>query len=94
MKGPSDDFELCYQGSYDELANIPIVTFHFTNVDLRLTHDVTFVEYGEGVWCLAILRSPSLVQSVIGNIQMRNLWVGYDLDRNGISFTNADCPTF
>ncbi|KAK7245707.1 hypothetical protein RIF29_40556 [Crotalaria pallida] len=90
VKGPLDELEFCFQGTDDEVIKTPEVVFYFTDVTLHFSSDVIFEEYSQGVWCLSILRSPSL-RSVIGNIQMRNLEVGYDLQQKGVAFTNSDC---
>lgn len=91
IKGPSY-FELCFQCTYEDLQSLPYVTFHLSGADVRLMKETTFVELENGIWCLAILRSDDDL-SVIGNIQMRNLWVGYDLEKQVISFAPADCDT-
>ncbi|KAI9108547.1 hypothetical protein K1719_020431 [Acacia pycnantha] len=86
----SGDFEFCLSKGLD---SIPDVIFHFSSrVDLRLTKENTFIQVDNGIWCLAILRSKVSL-SVIGNHQMRNFWVGYDLENQGISFTPADCSS-
>ncbi|KAE9599007.1 putative nepenthesin [Lupinus albus] len=90
VKGPSDQLELCFQATDDEISKTPEVVLYFFKSTIYLASNVVFEEYSQGIWCLAILRSPSL-RSMIGNIQMRNLLVGYDLQVNGISFSSADC---
>ncbi|XP_054797558.1 aspartic proteinase CDR1-like [Prosopis cineraria] len=85
----SGDFEMCV----GDLDSIPDVIFHFSNgVDTRLTEENIFVEVDNKLWCLAILRSK-VSMSVIGNYQIRNFWVGYDLENLGISFIPTNCPT-
>ncbi|KAE9599008.1 putative nepenthesin [Lupinus albus] len=90
VKGPLDQLELCFQATDDEISQTPEVVLYFSMSTVYLSSDVVFEEYSQGIWCLAILRSSSL-RSMIGNIQMRNLLVGYDLQENGISFSSADC---
>ncbi|KAF1895309.1 hypothetical protein Lal_00043955 [Lupinus albus] len=90
VKGPLNELELCFRATDDEISKTPEVVLYFSKSTVYLSSDVVFEEYSQGIWCLAILRSPSL-RSMIGNIQMRNLLVGYDLQKNGISFSSADC---
>ncbi|OIW13945.1 hypothetical protein TanjilG_09296 [Lupinus angustifolius] len=90
VHGPSDELELCYQATEEEISNTPEVALYFSNSTVYFSSDVVFQEYSQGIWCLAILRSSNL-RSMIGNIQMRNLLVGYDLEKNGISFSSSDC---
>ena len=80
-------FEMCFK----DLESAPDMILHFSaGVDMRLTKANTFIKLDNGLSCLAILRS-NVPMSVIGNYQMRNYWVGYDLEDQGISFIPADC---
>ncbi|KAI4317636.1 hypothetical protein L6164_025491 [Bauhinia variegata] len=87
-------FELCFDGTFHDVEAVPEVTFHFAGgADVKLIKESTFVEYIKGVWCVAILRSSGNL-SILGNMQMRNFWVGYDLERGLVSFQPTDCATF
>ena len=48
------------------------------------------MNFGE-IWCLAIAESSDGRLSLLGSNQMANFNVGYDLERKGVSFTEADC---
>ncbi|KAF8387909.1 hypothetical protein HHK36_026571 [Tetracentron sinense] len=86
-------FQLCFVArSFDDLASAPVVTFHFNGTDVVLPQQSTYVDAGDGLWCLAML--PSNDVSVLGNFQQQNLNVGYDLSAKLVSFTPIDCATF
>ena len=71
---------------------MPLVTFHFARgVDVQLAKERTFVNIMGEDWCLAIAKSFVGKLSLFGNFQMANLNVVYDLEKNGVSFTQADC---
>ncbi|KAK7245721.1 hypothetical protein RIF29_40570 [Crotalaria pallida] len=87
IPGPIPELELCYNGTIKDLDSVPEVTFRFSRgVKVKLMKEVTFMQFQKGLWCLAILRSPNTI-SMLGSFQMRNYWVGYDLQANGVSFT-------
>ncbi|KAK7245708.1 hypothetical protein RIF29_40557 [Crotalaria pallida] len=87
IPGPIPELDLCYKGTIKDLDSVPEVTFRFSRgVKVKLLKEVTFMEFQKGLWCLAIVRSPNNV-SMLGNFQMSNYWVGYDLEANGVSFT-------
>ncbi|KAI4317638.1 hypothetical protein L6164_025493 [Bauhinia variegata] len=87
-------FELCFNGTFDDVRDLPNVTFHFVGgADFQPIKETTFVEIADSVCRLAFLRS-SLGLNVFGNVQMRNFWVGYDLERGVISFQPELCAVF
>ncbi|XP_015941444.1 aspartic proteinase nepenthesin-2 [Arachis duranensis] len=86
--------EFCFTSTNStERELLPRVTLHFAGgVDLQLINDVVYIEYVDPLWCLAILRSDSKDDvSFLGNIQMMNLNIGFDLENNKVSFTNTVC---
>ncbi|XP_016205601.1 aspartic proteinase nepenthesin-2-like, partial [Arachis ipaensis] len=86
--------EFCFTSTNStERELLPRVTLHFAGgVDLQLINDVVYIEYVEPLWCLGILRSDSKDDvSFLGNIQMMNLNIGFDLENNKVSFTNTVC---
>ncbi|KAI4345468.1 hypothetical protein L6164_012592 [Bauhinia variegata] len=89
-------FELCFRGTFDDVRKLPNITFHFGgDAKVELIKETTFLKMGnDNVWCLALLRSKVWGFSVFGNIQMRNFWVGYDLERKVVSFQAAICAQF
>lgn len=88
---PRNRFELCYAENANDLESFPDVTIHFDGADIFLNVESTFVKIeDDGIICLAILRSGSPV-SVLGNFQLQNYYVGYDLEAQVISFAPVDC---
>lgn len=88
---PRNRFEVCFAGNGDDLESLPDVTVHFDGADLVLSLESTFVKMeDDGVVCLALLRSGSPI-SVLGNFQLQNYYVGYDLEAQLISFAPVDC---
>ncbi|MED6188428.1 Beta-site APP-cleaving enzyme, partial [Stylosanthes scabra] len=86
-----EDLQFCFKATEAEVKVLPKVTFHFTNVDVTFANVVTYMEIEGGIWCLAIIKSSEKDSSVLGNFQMTNLNVGYDLEQNMMSFTSANC---
>ncbi|MED6185523.1 hypothetical protein PIB30_057942 [Stylosanthes scabra] len=93
---------LCFKAnkSKDELLDLfPRVTLHFIGgFDHPLLNFVVYIVFGKdgdsNVFCLGILRSDSKDDvSFLGNVQMANLNIGFDLENNMVSFTNTDCAT-
>lgn len=88
---PRDRFELCFAENANDLESFPDVTVHFDGADLILNLESTFVKMeDDGIFCLALLRSGSPV-SILGNFQLQNYHVGYDLEAQVISFAPVDC---
>ncbi|KAE8650377.1 aspartic proteinase CDR1 [Cucumis sativus] len=89
---PKERFELCFElQNANDLESFPDVTVHFDGADLILNVESTFVKIeDDGIFCLALLRSGSPV-SILGNFQLQNYHVGYDLEAQVISFAPVDC---
>ncbi|XP_021807756.1 aspartic proteinase nepenthesin-2-like [Prunus avium] len=86
-------FEQCFEGSFEDLDSAgPDVTFLFYGVQVMLTKQTTYIEVEHGL-SLAIIRSSEKL-STVGNIQLRNYFVGYDLEQGVVSFAPVDCATF
>ncbi|MED6166019.1 Beta-site APP-cleaving enzyme, partial [Stylosanthes scabra] len=93
--------EFCFKAntSDDELIDsLPRVTLHFAGgFDHSLLNFVVYIPYGNKdgdsvVYCLGIIRSDSKDDvSFLGNTQMTNSNIGFDLENNMVSFTNTDC---
>ncbi|KAL5541798.1 hypothetical protein UlMin_009508 [Ulmus minor] len=92
-KGPIEWFELCFEGSFEDLDLGPDVIFHFDGAEVILMKQTTYIEVEKGLWCLAIIRSQGLL-SIFGNVQQQNYFVGFDLEEEVISFAPVDCATF
>ncbi|XP_015941362.1 aspartic proteinase nepenthesin-1-like [Arachis duranensis] len=91
-KSPHDFLEFCFKATKAEVDNLPKVTFQFADnkVNVSFVNGVTYLEFDGGVWCLAIIRSTDS-ESLLGNFQLANLNVGYDIGGKLISFTNMNC---
>ncbi|XP_057746425.1 aspartic proteinase nepenthesin-1-like [Arachis stenosperma] len=91
-KSPHDFLEFCFKATKAEVDNLPKVTFQFADnkVNVSFVNGVTYLEFDGGVWCLAIIRSTDN-ESLLGNFQLANLNVGYDIAGKQISFTNTNC---
>ncbi|KAK7343142.1 hypothetical protein VNO80_26105 [Phaseolus coccineus] len=88
IKDPNNLLGLCYKGTLDKLV-LPVITAHFRGANVLLNPMNTFVEVADGVVCLAF--QPSETGAVFGNLAQQNLLVGYDLQKNTVSFKQTDC---
>ena len=88
IKDPNLRLSLCYNGTLDEL-DIPVITAHFRGANVVLNPSSTFIEVADGVLCLAFERTQT--HAVLGNLAQQNLLVGYDLQKNTVSFQPTDC---
>ncbi|KAK7343138.1 hypothetical protein VNO80_26101 [Phaseolus coccineus] len=86
-KDPSQLLSLCYK-VFDR-PYVPVITAHFTGADVILYDSNTFLEVADRVVCLAFL--PTHSRAVFGNLAQQNMLVGYDLQKNTVSFKLADC---
>ncbi|CAJ1978066.1 unnamed protein product [Sphenostylis stenocarpa] len=87
-KDPNQVLSLCYKAKSDKL-DVPVITAHFTGADVFLYALNTFTQVAEEIVCLAFL--PSQTGAVFGNLAQQNILVGYDLQKNTVSFKLADC---
>ncbi|MED6112730.1 Beta-site APP-cleaving enzyme [Stylosanthes scabra] len=89
---PHSYLEYCFKATKADVDKLPKVSFSFNSntVNVAFGNDVTYLEFDGGIWCLAIIRSTDN-ESVLGNFQLANLNVGYDLAGKKISFTPANC---
>ena len=87
-RDPNKVLSLCYEGLVDKL-DAPVITAHFTGADVPLDAVNTFVQVGYNVVCLAFV--PSQNGPVLGNLAQQNILVGYDLQKNTVSFRKTDC---
>ncbi|KAK7343135.1 hypothetical protein VNO80_26098 [Phaseolus coccineus] len=87
-KDPNQVLSLCYKATSDKL-DVPVITAHFTGADVLLYGLNTFTKVADGVVCLAFL--PSQSTPTFGNLAQQNILVGYDLQKNTVSFKLVDC---
>ncbi|QCD85558.1 aspartyl protease family protein [Vigna unguiculata] len=88
VEDPNHVLGLCYRGTLDEL-DLPVITAHFRGASVLLHRMNTFVEVADKVVCLAFQGTRS--GAIFGNLAQQNLWVGYDLRKNTVSFKQTDC---
>jgi len=86
-KDPTETLSLCYR-VFDR-PYVPVITAHFTGGDVVLYDSNTFIEVADRIICLGFLKSHG--RAVFGNLAQQNMLVGYDLQKNTVSFKPADC---
>ncbi|KAK8559315.1 hypothetical protein V6N13_098891 [Hibiscus sabdariffa] len=86
VEGPQG-LSLCYRASDD--IEIPDVTVHFTNADVTLKPLNTFVRVSETTICFTF--SPNDDFAIYGNLAQMNFLVGYDTEKQTVSFKPTDC---
>ncbi|KAK9080842.1 hypothetical protein SSX86_000601 [Deinandra increscens subsp. villosa] len=84
---PGRYFEICYLDL--NLDNVPTVTFRFTGADVAVPPVKMFVEVENGVSCLGI--KPSDGFAIFGNLLQRDLFIGFDLVKQKLSFRPTNC---
>ncbi|KAJ1391247.1 Xylanase inhibitor, C-terminal [Sesbania bispinosa] len=80
--------KICYQTRTN--LNGPLLTAHFEGADIPLTPTQTFTIAKDGVYCLAI-TSTSGGRGTYGNSAQSNYLIGFDLERQVVSFKPMDC---
>jgi hypothetical protein len=90
VKDPTQQFSLCYKTTL-EMLKVPIITAHFRGADVKLNAFNTFFQTGHEVWCFAFVTGGHFPGVVLGNVAQQNFLVGFDLQKNIVSFKPADC---
>ncbi|MED6121027.1 Beta-site APP-cleaving enzyme [Stylosanthes scabra] len=92
-KADSNPQGLCYKNTEGARSKIPLVSFHFVpNAIIHLDPECVFY-FGDELMCLAFGReAEELGNSILGNFQMTNFEVGYDVG-NVLTFKAADCSS-
>ena len=91
VEPPDHRLCLCYNTTGKE-SNFPVITEHFSGADVKLDSNSTFFPIEKGIMCFSFL--PSQGPSIFGNLAQYNLLVGYDLQKNIISFKPTDCTKY
>ncbi|KAK8624702.1 hypothetical protein V6N13_089590 [Hibiscus sabdariffa] len=86
VEGPRG-LSLCY-GAVDDIE-VPDVTVHFTNADVKLTPLNTFVRISETTICFTFSSNDKF--AIYGNLSQMNFLVGYDTEKQTVSFKPTDC---
>lgn len=87
MKDPQKVLSLCYRSA--KVSSVPKVTVHFDGADVVLNRDNLFVTVSKHIMCLAFQPSSNL--PVMGNLAQINYMVGFDLEKNMLSFKRTNC---
>ncbi|KAF1891948.1 hypothetical protein Lal_00036298 [Lupinus albus] len=93
MNPISDDPVLGPQLCYRTLTNLkgPKITMHFEGGDVKLTPIQTFIPPKDGVFCLAFTNTSNEDTGIYGNFAQSNFLIGYDLEKDVVSFKPRDC---
>ncbi|KAF7836461.1 aspartic proteinase CDR1-like [Senna tora] len=91
VKDPQQFLSLCYASKTQFLNEAPIITAHFKGADVRLFPQNTFVKVSDDVACFAFRPPNNGGGAIFGNLAQMNYLVGYDLQKNVVSFKAADC---
>ncbi|CAL1358741.1 unnamed protein product [Linum trigynum] len=83
--------ELCYSGSVSkEGRGFPALGLHFADgAELVVESSGMFIPAGDGVFCLAVVRSESF--NIVGMMAQQGYNVGYDLNESRVYFQDIDC---
>ncbi|KEH38315.1 eukaryotic aspartyl protease family protein [Medicago truncatula] len=91
IEPPDHHLSLCYNTTGKQL-NVPDITAHFNGADVKLNSNGTFFPFEEGIMCFGFISSNGL--EIFGNIAQNNLLIGYDLEKEIISFKPTDCTKY
>nr|CAD1819187.1 unnamed protein product [Ananas comosus var. bracteatus] len=91
LKAAPEGFDLCFELSPNiEKVEVPDVVFHFQGADMELPPKNVFIaDPADGLLCLMMGNSTGI--SVLGNFQLQNMHVLYDLGKQALSFEPAQC---
>ncbi|CAN1245119.1 Aspartic proteinase CDR1 [Linum grandiflorum] len=84
---PQGLLSLCYV--VNSGLKVPPITAHFQGADVVLESYNTFIDMSDTVTCLAFYGNDEL--SIYGNIAQQNFLIGYDLQKQSLSFKPTDC---
>ncbi|XP_019422058.1 PREDICTED: aspartic proteinase CDR1-like isoform X2 [Lupinus angustifolius] len=80
--------QLCYRTTIIE--EVPLLIAHFEGADVQLTSTQTFIPPKDGVLCLGLTNTSS-DGGIYGNFAQSNYLIGFDLERQIVSFKPVDC---
>jgi hypothetical protein len=86
---PSIGTQLCYRTKTN--LNGPTLTFHFEGANVTLTPVQIFIPPKDGVFCLALAINSGNDPSIFGNFAQSNYLIGFDLEKQVVSFKPTDC---
>ncbi|KAF1892187.1 hypothetical protein Lal_00036546 [Lupinus albus] len=93
MNPITDDPDLGTQLCYKTSTNLkgPMITMHLEGGDIHLSPIQTFIPPKDGVFCLGFSNTSNEDIGTIGNFAQGNFLMGYDLEKNVVSFKPTDC---
>ncbi|CAL5199723.1 unnamed protein product [Lathyrus oleraceus] len=87
-----DPSSLCYNTTSKQ-EKLPQITTHFKGADVKLDSHGAFYSLYEGVECFAF-RPFKNGLGIFGNMAQINYLIGYDLNKNIVSFKPTDCASY
>lgn len=96
VKGPFSSlgaFDTCFQLTEEAVA--PVMTFHFTGLDLVLPTENSLIHSSAGsLACLSMASAPNNVNSVlnvIANLQQQNMRIMFDVANSRLGIARENC---
>ncbi|KAJ6703816.1 ASPARTIC PROTEINASE CDR1-RELATED [Salix viminalis] len=87
VSDPRGLFSVCFKSADD--LDLPFITVHFTDADVKLQPLNTFVKADENLLCFTMIPSNQI--GIFGNLAQMDFLVGYDLQKRTVSFKPTDC---
>ncbi|XP_050222081.1 aspartic proteinase CDR1-like [Mercurialis annua] len=82
--------KICYYA--DSIVKLPQITLHFTGADLVLSSYNSFIDAQENVLCFTFNPLDIGVDfAILGNMAQTNFLIGYDQQKQTVSFKKTDC---
>ncbi|XWS58649.1 hypothetical protein CRYUN_Cryun08bG0052600 [Craigia yunnanensis] len=86
VEGP-EGLSLCYDAESE--YEVPDITVHFTDADVKLPPLNTFILVSDSVACFTFSSNQNF--AIYGNLAQMNFLVGYDIEKQTVSFKPTDC---
>ncbi|GLT40087.1 hypothetical protein SLA2020_142450 [Shorea laevis] len=90
VESPVSGLKLCYNIAKGDIG-VPELTVHFKGADVKLKPLNTFVQVSEQVMCSTFIGTDNNGISIYGNLAQMNFLVGYDSQKQTVSFKPTDC---
>jgi len=89
---PSLGFQLCYRTPTNLKG--PTLTAHFEGADVLLTPTQIFIPVQDGIFCFAFSSTFSNEYGTYGSYLQSNYLIGFDLERQVVSFKATYCTNY
>ncbi|KAJ4721417.1 aspartic proteinase CDR1-like [Melia azedarach] len=86
VQAPNQNFDLCYDAG--SVSQVPEITIHFTGADVKLSRS-NFILNDDQIACFIFTGSDG--PAIYGNIMQANFLIGYDTEKQTVSFKPTDC---